>query len=266
MISARYAEDFDVADLDEAITLRRRLLSSSPLDEDDRLGVLVVLGHSLQARFERRQRPADLDEAIAALTEAMAYDDPLRLIAAFNLNGSLLLRFLRTRDPGDVDAAVNVARAEVEREADPEMLAALSRALGMRFEIGGVPADLDEAIETGRAAIALTPRDHPDSAGYCGNLAVLISLRAAQTVIRRSWTRRLSGDSRRRSSSAVTARPAGLDLAPIRHRVAGSRHARRPGPCCRSEPRGGRCPGQPDAVAVPLRSQPCLARAVRRDR
>jgi tetratricopeptide (TPR) repeat protein len=181
MMSARYAWDFDVADLDEAITLRRGLLSSSPLDEEDRPAVLFGLGHSLHARFERRQRPTDLDEAIAVLTEAMAYDDPIRPVAAFELNGSLLQRFLRTRDPADVDAAVDVARSAFERETDPGVLAALSRALGMRFEIGGVPADLDEAIDTGRAAIASTPQDDPDSAGYRGSLAVLVGLRAAQT-------------------------------------------------------------------------------------
>jgi tetratricopeptide (TPR) repeat protein len=179
MMHARYTVDGDPADLDEAITVRRRLLSSSPLDEDERPPVLVAHGNSLHLRFERQQRAADLDEAIAVLSEAMAGDHPLRPTAAFELSGSLLQRFLRTREPGDIDAAVDVARQETD--SGPDMLTALSRALGMRFDILHDPDDLDEAIDVGRAALAETPEDHPDTGQYCGNLSILLGLRGART-------------------------------------------------------------------------------------
>jgi hypothetical protein len=64
-------------------------------------------------------------------------------------------------DSGGAFAAVQVVAA---------MLSNLGIALRRRFERTGTGADLDEAITVGRAALAATPTDHPNHAGYLSNL------------------------------------------------------------------------------------------------
>ena len=49
-------------------------------------------------------------------------------------------------------------------------LSNLGGALQARFERAGDRADLDEAIDAGRQAVAASPADHPDRAGCLSNL------------------------------------------------------------------------------------------------
>ncbi|MCK9878652.1 CHAT domain-containing protein, partial [Frankia sp. Ag45/Mut15] len=60
-------------------------------------------------------------------------------------------------------------------------LSNLGAALQARFARTGQLTNLDEAISVGRAAVDVTPPDHPDRAGYLSNLGAALQARFART-------------------------------------------------------------------------------------
>jgi hypothetical protein len=57
----------------------------------------------------------------------------------------------------------------------------LAVALGSRYDSTGDPSDLDEAVETGRAAVQATAQDHPGLTGRLSNLAAALGSRYDRT-------------------------------------------------------------------------------------
>ncbi|WP_243407941.1 tetratricopeptide repeat protein, partial [Frankia canadensis] len=60
-------------------------------------------------------------------------------------------------------------------------LSNLGIALRTRYERTGQVTDLDDAINTGQAAVDTTPTDHPDRAGYLSNLGIALRTRYERT-------------------------------------------------------------------------------------
>ncbi|MFD2415703.1 CHAT domain-containing protein [Amycolatopsis pigmentata] len=184
VLFARYQHEGAREALDEAATIARGVLARSLPP-----GVLLNLAHLLE---RRAQVAADLDDLDAAITlvrraaaatvdgdqtpprtylqlraldiwsarmagEALGHGEVLRLLGAY-----LSRRFEWTNVPADADALVDVRRqvvAEADRTKQAASLAALSHALKSRFLVSGKRSDLDEAVVTGRRALALEPEN-----------------------------------------------------------------------------------------------------------
>ncbi|MCP2256525.1 CHAT domain-containing protein [Streptoalloteichus tenebrarius] len=161
-LRTRVRVDGDVSALREAIDLARHavdIAGETPMGHRFK----YVLAELLSARNEMHGGLDDLDEAIAVLSEAaQARDHMMSPGTADPITGTLgaLLRrrFLRTRDPRDLDVAIQLMRGMVEGVPDPvaAALTNLGNALLTRFEHGGDPEDLRQALDMQLRAVAAT--------------------------------------------------------------------------------------------------------------
>ncbi|MFJ5774492.1 CHAT domain-containing protein [Streptomyces sp. NPDC093094] len=177
------------SDLDEAVDTLGQAAGSTPHDDIDHVQTLSYLVAALLTRFERTGAKADLDEAIGIGDEAIRATPAGHRDLPGTLNNqgvALHHRYERTHDPDDLRASIAAQRRALEA-AGPEhhrragILSNLSNALRLRFEEtagSGDPADLDEAVRTGRAAVSATvPAGHPDAAVRLNNLSLALRLR-----------------------------------------------------------------------------------------
>jgi tetratricopeptide (TPR) repeat protein len=129
------------------------------------------LGGKLLQRYERSARPADLEEAVRTGRDALRFaprEHPARVRCAVVLSRALRMRFELTGVPADLDAAIEVAR----RAGTPYELA---NALHARHVHAGDRQDLDEAITVLRAA--LPAADDSDRPGCLSNLGLFLRTR-----------------------------------------------------------------------------------------
>ncbi len=191
----------DRAEVDHAIWLLMSAFLAAPAD-DDRARHLSVVGTGWLGRFWITGRAADLDNAVAAHRRALALgvsDAADQAGHLANFSAALLARFEANGSVPDLDEAVAAARGAAElattvseqrrpgwsHEAGQHRAPALAHALhtsqsGLasallrRYLYGGVPADLDNAITAGRAAVDAAPEGDPGRPGLQANLANLL--------------------------------------------------------------------------------------------
>ena len=170
-LGARFDYMQQLADLDEAVTLLRKAVAITPAGHLtteghlDRAETLSNLGSALRTRSDRTGQPADLDEAVTCLREAVAIVDNLGYPALSpdmrsnqagmlsNLANALRARSDRTGLAGlaDLNEAVYFLRRAVAittpagQAARAEMLSNLGAMLRLWFDRIGQPKDLDEA-------------------------------------------------------------------------------------------------------------------------
>jgi hypothetical protein len=108
------------------------------------------------------------------------------LAAPHDRGRALVREYEQTGRLDHLERAISLFRQEkLEQRADPaESAQALGSALLRRFERTRQPADLDEAIALGRAALAATPLDHPLHADRVAWLRSALGLRSARTAER----------------------------------------------------------------------------------
>jgi tetratricopeptide (TPR) repeat protein len=133
-----------------------------------RAGMHQAAGTVYGERFQRYRGPAaDLDAAVtcfSAAIEETSDDDPDRPSYVSALGNVLGMRYEQRGDPMDLDAGIHWSREAVRNMPDDErwwLLHNLSASLDVRYEMFGDLADLAEAVETARAALACDP---PESA------------------------------------------------------------------------------------------------------
>jgi tetratricopeptide (TPR) repeat protein len=124
-----------------------------------RAGMLQAAGTLLGQRYPwYGGRPADLDGAIAAFTDAVAVEDDVdRPSYLSGLGAALGLRYERLGDFADLDRAITCSRdalAAAPPADRPSLSHNLAANLAVRYQTRGDPADLTEAIDTARAALA----------------------------------------------------------------------------------------------------------------
>jgi tetratricopeptide (TPR) repeat protein len=153
----------DVAELDRAVAVLQAA-EKHPDGSADRSLVLTSLGN---ARLERLLRSAgrsqaELDVVIADHMEAMRERVPSRqnaLVTESDYGSALFRAYELTRNREYLDSSVGHVRAAAEQTLaghprKPERLSNLVSVLVALFECDGDPATLDEAIRTGREAVA----------------------------------------------------------------------------------------------------------------
>jgi tetratricopeptide (TPR) repeat protein len=163
-------------DLDEAIEHQREAVRLS-----DDTSYLAVLAHLLRTRAERSGALADADEAIELLHKALAVtpegEQRSNLLAL--LGTMQVARLRREWSASLADDTVRVLRAALTDlpRADLRLLSHLGATLWERYEHTGAAADLAEAIDTQRRAVAVIPAKHPDRPTYLDNLAFMLGQR-----------------------------------------------------------------------------------------
>jgi hypothetical protein len=100
---------------------------------------------------------------------ASPHDSALALMREYEQSGRL----------DDLERAISLLRQEVLEQHAPRAddLHSLGTALCQRFQRSGHPADLDEALAFGRAALAATPLDHPMRTGRVAWVSATLRLR-----------------------------------------------------------------------------------------
>jgi hypothetical protein len=177
----------DVTALDEAIDIARDVLHATPPEHPDGAQYQsAYLGH-LHARFGRTGEVGALDEAIdlgVATVEATPENHPNRPMYMNNLAIAMKAKAEHTADTSLVDRAIAIQRTAARTTVDSGdrkagMLSALGNMLATRYGLTGEDAALDEAVDAGRAALAVIGEDHPDRSTYEVNLVSSLSLRGA---------------------------------------------------------------------------------------
>ncbi|MCL9759118.1 CHAT domain-containing protein [Frankia sp. AiPa1] len=180
--------------LDEAVTMAAAAVEQTPAEHPDLPAHLTSLAAAAQARYDRRNDPADLDLALAAGTRALDLFGPQhaeRPTCLTNLGIALRTRCALSGDDADLDQAIDLAREAVAATPPDHVdLAArranLAVALVERFEHTGASAAATEAIEVLRLAAGTLAADDPATVLVRLNLAA-----ALQSLIgRSSWVYR----------------------------------------------------------------------------
>ncbi|MFD0718483.1 CHAT domain-containing protein [Streptomyces globosus] len=137
--------------------------------EPERGPELSALAAACVRRFERDGARADLDEAVAAAQRAVEAggegDRAAHCARLATLGTTLALRHRAVGDAADLERSIGLGREVVEVAGRMSAAAAarvlhsalpnLSNRLRERYLLHGSPADLDEAVELGRRALAL---------------------------------------------------------------------------------------------------------------
>lgn len=165
-------------DLDVAVELGETALAAAPAGHTDRDVALRALGGALAHRFQSGGRLEDLDRALALSRELLDATGAGHAPSLDLSNLSLMYRtrFLRSGEPADIARAIEAAESAAECAAAARHRARARQQLALclvrRSSAEGRPEDLDAAIELGRAALADTPRDHPDWVTLIANNAL----------------------------------------------------------------------------------------------
>ncbi|WP_445517445.1 CHAT domain-containing protein [Streptomyces sp. NEAU-174] len=164
------------ADLSESIEFCRAAVGVSRPDEPARAIYLSNLGNALLTRFEHLASEADLDAAIEAGQAAVTGwpDHPDHAAIVSNLDLALRTRAAFGDQAAGLDRRIEEARIGSSAPDGPDAVE-LSELLLARFERAGDPADLDEAIQVRRDAVATAVDDSGRAAhlsGLCDLLRV----------------------------------------------------------------------------------------------
>ncbi|PKV89579.1 CHAT domain-containing protein [Streptomyces sp. TLI_146] len=165
-------------DLDVAVELGETALAAAPAGHAHRDLALRALSGALAHRFKSGGRLEDLDRALALGRELLDVTGAGHAPSLDLSNLSLMYRtrFLRSGEPADIARAIEAAEAAAACAADARHRARARQQLALslvrRSSAEGRPEDLDAAIELGRAALADTPRDHPDWVTLIANNAL----------------------------------------------------------------------------------------------
>ncbi|WP_098023796.1 CHAT domain-containing protein [Streptomyces sp. st115] len=207
-------------DADQGISALREVVRLLPADHTFRNISLVKLAHALLSRFEQTERESDLLDAWTTIHEALdtSTGRPSQRIGAMELSclsRAAVLRYAHSDDRTLLHQAVHAAREAIVLTAPddvdfPERQSRLGVALGLRFDVLGDPADLDDLVGAARAAFAC-----PD-VGRARSLRYRIGLAQA---LGRSYQH--SGRSEQAEEAIELCRSAAAELAPgdARYRV-----------------------------------------------
>ncbi|KAI6011591.1 hypothetical protein EDC04DRAFT_2905379 [Pisolithus marmoratus] len=196
----RYDNQGTVADLDEAVMLRRAALELCPLGHPSRGAALGNLAFDLGQRFREQAAMCDLDEAFKLHRTALELHPcghPQQPLLLYGLAFCFSSRYDNQGAVADLDEAVTLGRAALElyppgHSSHGAALSNLAFDLGKRFKEvfeqirqSGAVADLEEAVTLGRAALELCPPGHRDHGPSLSSLAFDLGKRFRQQAAMR---------------------------------------------------------------------------------
>ncbi|KDN87444.1 hypothetical protein KCH_08160 [Kitasatospora cheerisanensis KCTC 2395] len=194
-----------------AVEHLEQALAMAPAEGGQRLNTVHRLADALHSSASLRSDTAALDRAFDLLTEALAEpggypEDRIDCLVA--LGGNLRLRFHFTGDPAHLERSVARLREAVALAAPaphPRALVGLSSSLCDLYGFRHDTALRTEAMDSGRAALALLPEHDPDTA----------SVRAALGDL--EWSLAVEAGSEELMDAALDTLRAALAAAPEGH-------------------------------------------------
>jgi len=184
-IAARYDLRRDPRDLDLAVQAGRRAVQAAPPHYPARGPIIINLANLLLTRFEQFGEAADLDESIRLGAEALALAQPggpARATLQSNLGNAYRSRYELRFDQADLRHALELTAASVllTSPTDPALASRLSnRAMTLltEYERTAATAVLDEAVRTGRQAVAAAGSRPERHSKLLSNLSILLARR-----------------------------------------------------------------------------------------
>jgi hypothetical protein len=179
--------DPDVAGLTQAVLGFQTAADVAPAGSPERSMSQSNLALALRARFVLTFASEDLDQAIAALREAVGVAHARRAEALSNLGEMLKARFALTGQPVDLDQAIRVVHEAVAatptgHPSRAAMLSNLGGALAIRSYLPtGQAADLGEAIRVLHEAVAATTGGDTGRPGYLSDLGGALYIQYEKT-------------------------------------------------------------------------------------
>ena len=174
----RFERFGDLADLQQAVSILRKLVRSTSPWDDRYCSVLGNLGAALYYRFEHLGDEADLNEGLSRLGDASDITPdghPHKPNNLNNLGNSFRARFERFGQLNDLEDAISRQREAVDLTPDghpdkPSRLSNLGSSFLTRFERLGQLNDLEDGISRQREAVDLTPDGHSHKPSCLNNL------------------------------------------------------------------------------------------------
>jgi hypothetical protein len=187
----RFENIGDRDSLDESIQIRLEALALPGISASDEGHLRKYLTPALLARYRLTWDEADLDTIIALQRRSLAAyppDHPDRSNVCEELSKALILRTHVTADLALVDEAVALRREmhalqPIGHPARYLSCNGLAEVLVVRSGLAGADSDanLNEAIQLSREALALQPADYADGGLLRSNLGLILSQRWIQT-------------------------------------------------------------------------------------
>jgi tetratricopeptide (TPR) repeat protein len=184
----RYEVTGELASLDRAISANQQILALSTPGTADYSAAAGNLGNVLQIQFDQNKNQPDIDSAISLLREAVATAEneaPHWLSALANAlhRRSKAIRSDSEASDSDLEEAIRTGLDAVDGTPSdaPELSRRMVNLAGFyksRYDMHGVPEDLDLAIEmTTRAATGTANPDPPGQRAAFGNLGLMLAMR-----------------------------------------------------------------------------------------
>ncbi|KAI5989361.1 hypothetical protein EDD15DRAFT_1319708 [Pisolithus albus] len=175
----RFTKGRKLGDLDEAITLLRKVLELRPSGHHARPFSLQELALCHLTRYDSRGAVADMEEAVTFARAALELRPPGhrdRAVSLYDLACNLWRRFKKHARMYDLEEALELHRAALKLRPyghpnRSSSLQGLSLCLMNRYESQEAVADLEEAVAFGRAALELRLPGHPHRAVSLYDLA-----------------------------------------------------------------------------------------------
>ncbi|KAJ6556003.1 CHAT domain-containing protein [Mycena capillaripes] len=184
----RFQQRGDTRDIDEALELRREVVTPCQPPHPRHDSALNNLAITLRERFQQQGDAKDLDEAIEIHRKALSFRGPShpdRSMSLNNLGVAVLTRFEHQGDTRDIGEVIELHREALSLRKPPHAdrgmsLNNLASAVQKRSRQEGDTRDINEAIELHREALTLFPLPHPGRGTSLTNLANAILTRFEQ--------------------------------------------------------------------------------------
>ncbi|TEB36908.1 hypothetical protein FA13DRAFT_1810453 [Coprinellus micaceus] len=178
MLRGEFKRTGNLANISEAISIRRRIVEVTPEDDANLAAMLNNLAMSFLDRFEHTGDLGDLADAtslqtrVVDLTPAGHEDLPSRL---YNLGNSLQHHFKRTGELSDIARAISVQMQAVDLAPEghvdrPAAFNNLGNSYQICFERTGHLPDIENAILALTNAVHLTPEGDANLPSWLNNL------------------------------------------------------------------------------------------------
>jgi tetratricopeptide (TPR) repeat protein len=168
-IAARFKQQRDPKDLEEAIKLNRKVLEIATVPHPTRIGACHNLALALQVQFQDQADPKDIDEAIdlyRGMLEMCPASHLNRNRALSNLANAIYMRYQQQRNSRDIDESIGLHKKALEICITSHLdrvpfLHGLAVAFQARFGGRGDLKDIDEVMKLLREQLDTSPASHP---------------------------------------------------------------------------------------------------------
>jgi hypothetical protein len=160
----------DRATLEEAIALLRQAAHSPDTDPDRQLGNAMAFSLALHQAVQLDGDPRVADELIDWLDDVLADEPPDPADFLGLLVSALTYRFGATRDPADLDDAVTTGRRLSAVTQKPLHRGTVCMAGGLWLQHNGNSPQAGEIAELALACLASAPAGHPNRLYYLGEI------------------------------------------------------------------------------------------------